>query len=300
MGFQGQPLGAVCIVHNQPLSEVELSKKLLRLFAIRASAEIERREAVQALQELNNSLEARINERTEQLREANTQLQQGVAEREQAETQIKTSLQEKELLLREIHHRIKNNLMVVSSLLEFQTDTVNDPQALQSLADSQHRIDAMALIHEKLYRADSLSRIDLGDYLQALAEELYQAYNVSGDHIHFSCELASVPVNIETAHPCGLLVNELLSNAFKHAFPEQRSGTVTLRLQPHETGELILTVSDDGIGLPDDMDVTRTQSLGMYLVNTLSRQLKGKLAIETQAGTTVRLCFRELKYQQRV
>jgi len=224
---------------------------------------------------------------------------QAEQQRQQAEDRIKASLQEKETLLREIHHRVKNNLLVVSSLLDFQAEASNSPELHRTLADSQHRIDAMALIHEKLYRSQNLAQVELGEYLQTLAESLYEAYSLSPERVALHCQTEMVLTNIETAHPCGLLVNELLSNAFKHAFPPGRSGRIELQLSQDGNGQIALVVADNGVGLPPDLDIHQTDSLGMQLVGTFTEQLDASLSLERAGGTAFHLRFNELAYRRR-
>ncbi|MBF2078395.1 MAG: GAF domain-containing protein, partial [Synechococcales cyanobacterium T60_A2020_003] len=207
------------------------------------------------------------------------QLQIQLCERQQVEEAMRTSLREKEVLLKEIHHRVKNNLLVVTSLLELQSDHTNHPMLSKLLLDSQNRIHSMALIHEKLYRTSSLNRINAKDYLQDLAEHVFESYHPQGQEIHLHCAIAPIELNIETANPCGLIVNELLSNALKHAFSDRSTGHVKLSLQPMDSQTLLLTVQDDGIGFPEDLKLGHIDSLGMELVYTLTQQLEGTLEL---------------------
>ncbi|MBC6480089.1 MAG: PAS domain-containing protein [Hormoscilla sp. GM7CHS1pb] len=173
--------------------------------------------------------------------------------RVEAEAQLQASLQEKELLLKEIHHRVKNNLLVVANILEFQSDYTQDPETLKILEDSQHRIHSMALIHEKLYLSTALERVNFGEYLESLVENLWESYNTWDGRIQFELAIDPIMLNIETAHPCGLIVNELVSNIFKHAFADGRIGKIWIEFHQHNS-EIILKIRDNGIGFPEELD----------------------------------------------
>ncbi|MDY6807134.1 MAG: GAF domain-containing protein, partial [Cyanobacteriota bacterium] len=189
-----------------------------------------------------------------------------ISDRKKAGEQLKASLKEKELLLKEIHHRVKNNLLVVSNLLEFQADYTEDQDIIKVLEDSQNRIHSMALIHEKLYRSADLDKINFGEYLEDLVDNLFQSYNISETCIQFEFEIEPILLNVETANPCALIVNELLSNTLKHAFPEGRNGKVFLVLHQDANSTITLIVRDNGIGFPKDFDFHNLESLGMELV----------------------------------
>lgn len=222
-----------------------------------------------------------------------------ISQRKQAEEKLRNSLKEKELLLKEIHHRVKNNLLVVSNLLEFQIDYNNNPEFANLLADSQHRIYSMALIHEKLYRSTNLDRINFGEYLESLVENLFESYNISSDRIQLQVDIEPVFLNVETANPCGLIVNELISNALKHAFPDNRKGKLWLGLHRTLENQIILTVQDNGIGIPPELDIHQVNSLGMELVLTLSEQIKAKIQLDRGNGTTFTVNFSERQYRKR-
>ncbi|MDC0835359.1 PAS domain-containing protein [Geitlerinema sp. CS-897] len=217
---------------------------------------------------------------------------QDITERKLAESRLQNSLAEKEVLLREIHHRVKNNLNVVHSLLNMQARRVEDPTVREALFDSQRRLQAMALIHEKLYRSESLAQVDFAEYLQHLVTTLSQASTLDPQRISVEMETEPIELDIDTAVPCGLIVNELLANAFKHAFPEARSGRVRVELRREEERLLRLTVEDDGIGLPDDALSRTTRSLGMRLVTILADQIDAALEIDSNTGTRFQLQFR--------
>ncbi|MEA5541955.1 PAS domain-containing protein [Limnoraphis robusta Tam1] len=220
-------------------------------------------------------------------------------ERNQTESQLKTSLKEKEVLLKEIHHRVKNNLLVVSNILEFQTDYTDNLEVIKILQDSQKRIESMALIHEKLYQSTGLDQIDFGDYIQDLVSQLMESYDPNRDLIELELDVESIGLNLETAHPCGLILNELVSNAFKHAFPHNRSGKIWVKLHQNSDNVVALTVRDNGIGFPQNIDFRQVDSLGMELVCTLIDQLDGHIELIRDNGTTFYLTFKELQYRQR-
>jgi PAS domain S-box-containing protein len=214
-----------------------------------------------------------------------------ISERKQAEEKIRTSLQEKELLLKEIHHRVKNNLQVVSNLLDLQSEYITDNKTRRFFQESQDRISAMALIHEKLYQARDYMCIDFADYLDKLTQHLLRCYEKEAGQVSLTVETDKVAIGIDEAIPCGLIVNELLSNALKHAFPDGRKGEVKVRCLSLEDGRISLTVSDNGVGLPPGLDFRNTESLGLQLVTMLVRQLRGIIEIENDCGASFRITF---------
>lgn len=219
------------------------------------------------------------------------QTQREVMESEQA---IRASLQEKEILLREIHHRVKNNLQVTSSLLKLQSAYVHDPRALEMFAESQNRIRSMALVHEKLYQSSELSRIDVADYAESLAKLLFRSFGARGDDIALTVEAEGVFLSIEAAVPCGLILNELISNCLKHAFPDGRTGEIGVRVVAGPGGDTTLSVRDNGVGLPPALDVDHTETLGLQLVRTLVDQLHGALEVVRGERTEFRIRFEEM------
>jgi len=213
----------------------------------------------------------------------------------QAEETLKVSLREKELLLKEIHHRIKNNLQVVASLLTLQTTYAPHPQLEQALAESQRRIRAMAFFHEQLYQSTTLTRIDLTAYLRTLASELYRAYGGESRRITLMLELEDVWLSPWAAVPCGLILTELLSNSLRHAFADDRGGTIHVELRSDATQQVTLRIRDTGIGMPATMTFPNPNatSLGLELVSLLTDQLQGAITLEATQGTTFTLRFRD-------
>jgi len=225
--------------------------------------------------------------------------------RHEAEERLRASLREKEVLLKEIHHRVKNNMQIISSLLNLQAQAHGSGQGPQALRDSQARIQAMSLIHEKLYRSGDLSRIDLGDYLGSLVGRLAETYATPGVTVQAAVEGERVLLSLDTAVPCGLIVNELVTNALKHAFPGGRQGRVRVgvarRPEPGGDGSAVeLTVSDDGIGLPPGAESAQAGTLGLQLVTMLvGHQLQGSLAVHRDGGTRFVVRFHEVPYAVR-
>ncbi|MDZ7312100.1 MAG: ATP-binding protein [candidate division KSB1 bacterium] len=218
-----------------------------------------------------------------------------ITERKSTEDKIKVSLKEKDLLLKEIHHRVKNNLQVIASLLNLQAGYIKDESAHEIFRESQNRIKAMALIHEKLYHSQDLTSIDFASYIRNLAVHLFRSYKINAHAVNLQIEVDPIVLDIDTAIPCGLIVNELVSNSLKHAFlpPWQgKTGEIRIAMHQHEGKRLALIVSDTGVGFPKDLDFRNTASLGLQLVNTLTEQLEGTIALDTNGGTTFKIMFR--------
>ncbi|MCL1466825.1 PAS domain S-box protein [Argonema galeatum] len=222
-----------------------------------------------------------------------------ITDRKLAEAQIKASLQEKEILLKEVHHRVKNNMQVISSLLELQSQSLNDALAIDLFRESQNRISSMALIHEQLYQSEHLDRIDLAEYIQSLVANLLQSFGCTNNGIHLNLNVAPIYFNIETAIPCGLIINELVSNSLKYAFPQGSKGEVGIQFSQRASKQFHLSISDNGIGLPPNFNLETTETLGLRLVRILTRQLKGVLEIDSHQGTAFKITFAELNYRRR-
>jgi PAS domain S-box-containing protein len=205
------------------------------------------------------------------------------------EARLRESLGEKELLLREVHHRVKNNMQVISSLLAMQS-TSGDPQVRERLDESQHRIRTIALIHEQLYQSTEVAHIDVRSYLDVLANHLLQTFGMA-DRIELVQDIAPLDVDLDQSLACGLIVNELLTNALKYAFPDHRRGTIRLSLRERADGTRVLEVADDGRGMPSPTPGEARKTLGTSLVAQLARQLRGRVEIDGSQGTTVRIVF---------
>ena len=205
---------------------------------------------------------------------------------------LRQALEEREVLLREIHHRVKNNMQVISAMLELQGRYSNDSRAQEFFKDSQARIQSMALVHEKLYRLESLSRIDFGNYLRDLLDHIMNQYPgvVEREAVHIDVEQIMLP--IDKAIPCGLIVNELITNTFKYAFPDKRQGRIDIAMHEQEGGAIILTVKDNGIGLPAGLDIAAGKTFGMYIVHSLvERQLAGSIEMNNEHGASFVIRF---------
>lgn len=199
---------------------------------------------------------------------------------------------EKEVLLKEIHHRVKNNLQIISSLLSMQTRGLTDHKVIDAMKESQSRVKTMALIHEKLYQYENLSSINMQEYMKQLSEFLTQTYGRNKE-IEVTINTEDINLDIDTAVPLGLITNELLSNALKYAFEGVETGEIQINLSRSESGDFRLVIKDSGVGLDKDMDIEKTTSLGLRLVRTLTRQINGNLSIDSHPGTTFSIDFRE-------
>ncbi|MCC6396849.1 MAG: PAS domain S-box protein, partial [Bacteroidetes bacterium] len=213
-----------------------------------------------------------------------------VTERKRRDQELKASLREKEVLLKEIHHRVKNNLQIISSLISLQASRVKDEESRVLFDESRSRIRALALVHERLYWSESLASIDFKEYLKGVIQDLLHAGG--NEHITIDLDADSVSLDIDQAIPCGLIVNELCTNALKHAFPDKTRGRIAVSLRECDDGSVLLAVRDDGIGLPADLDVFRETSMGMTLVTSLVDQIGGSLAVDRNGGTAFALTFR--------
>jgi len=216
-----------------------------------------------------------------------------ITSRKQAEETIKNSLKEKEVLIREIYHRSKNNMQVISSLLQLKADAIDDIQIKGILQDMTDRIQTIALVHQKLYQSKNLSRVDLKDYISDLTELILSSHTYKSDKISLALDLDSVQVDLDIAVPCGLIINELLSNSFKYAFPGNRKGILKVALKRLDEDIIELIVSDNGIGIPVGTNHMKTNSLGMQLFQSISEdQLMGKVEITNQNGLGYKIQFK--------
>ncbi len=214
-----------------------------------------------------------------------------LTERKQMEEQLKASLQEKEVLLQEVHHRVKNNMQVISTLLDLQTQYIRDPKDLALFEESQHRIFAMSLVHEHLYRSKDLSKVNCKAFILELAHYLLDSYQILAKRIHLDIQTEEILLEVNKAIPLGLLLNELVSNALKYAFPNRKEGSITIRFFAETPQEITLLVRDNGVGLPKGIDFQKMESLGMKLIMTLVQQLKGELVLRQETGTEFKILF---------
>jgi len=221
-----------------------------------------------------------------------------ITQRKESENRIKDTLKEKDILIQEIHHRVKNNLQIINSLFNLQTVDIKDPETIHIFTESQNRVKSMAMIHENLYQSADLHQISFPEYVENLINNLFLTYNISQSQVKNTIQVEDVKLNIETAVPCGLIINELVSNALKYAYPTG-NGKLELVLKSTSPGYL-LTISDDGVGFSKDLDYKNTTTLGLQLVNNLVRQLNGKIELDTSSGTKFTINFQELKYNKRI
>ncbi|MDM7924558.1 MAG: histidine kinase dimerization/phosphoacceptor domain -containing protein [bacterium] len=230
-----------------------------------------------ALTRAQETLEKRVQERTQEL-------MQEIFERIRVENRLRESLQEKEVLLKEIHHRVKNNLQVISSLLYLQSRKIRDTGALDMFVESQNRIRSMALIHEKLYQSEDMVHVDFSEYTRNLIGHLANSYGTQLKKVRIDTRFENVMLSIDKGIPCALIVNELVTNALKYAFPDDRTGTIRIDCAKGADNSVALTVADDGVGLGESFDLHRSETLGMQLIRSLTQQLKGRIDVGGGCG----------------
>jgi two-component sensor histidine kinase len=201
---------------------------------------------------------------------------------------------EKEVLLKEIHHRVKNNLQIMSSLLRLQSRTLKDKTILDKLVDAESRVRSMALVHERLYRSESLADLDVSEYVDGLVSHLMGSYAADNTRIKVDAEIDSVSFGIETAIPFGFILTELFCNCLKHAFPEGREGQVKIHLQATSEEDFVLLVADNGVGIKEQFESGDPKSLGLHLVDILARQLGGRFELARDCGTVIKVRFKDV------
>jgi PAS domain S-box-containing protein len=217
-----------------------------------------------------------------------------ITDKKDQEKELRDSLREKEVLLKEVHHRVKNNLQVISSILNLQSSYVEDEQLKQVLRESQNRIKTMSFIHENLYQKDQFSEIDFSDYVKNLSTNLLHSYQIYTNLVEIKYELSRVFLSLDQAIPCGLIVNELVSNALKHAFPDGKEGMILIKLM-EENNKVHLCVKDNGVGMPNNFDIRHSETLGIQLVVSLAEQLDANLDIKSDGGTEYLITFELIK-----
>jgi two-component sensor histidine kinase len=223
------------------------------------------------------------------LEEKVRELEKALAERDRAEKQLQQSLEEKTVMLKEIHHRVRNNMQVIYSLLNLQAKGIADRTVRALFEESRDRVHSMALIHEKLYQSKDMAQIEFKGYLQNLVQSIANTYKQHD--IHVSVEMEPLALDVNAGVPCGLIVNELVSNGLKHAFPDGKVGTIRVGINKNSEGENVLTVADNGIGFPEKVDFRNTTSLGLQIVNVLTGQLQGNIELSKTEGTRFSITF---------
>jgi two-component sensor histidine kinase len=250
-----------------------------------------RLQAEEALRQANLDLEQRVTQRTDELAQTIIRLREENQARQAAQEQIQASLREKEVLLREIHHRVKNNLQIISSLLNLHIHRLQDPAAIAALRDSQERVRSMALIHERLYQSETLAEIDFAEYAHILANSLFETYAPDPGKVRLEMNIEPVYLGIHSAVPAGLILNELISNSLKHAFPNCQPGVIQVNLSRAADQTITLQVADNGVGMDETQRPPQTASLGIRLVQVLSDQLGARLEVLNHRGVTTKLHF---------
>jgi PAS domain S-box-containing protein len=216
-----------------------------------------------------------------------------ITERKEYERQLEESIKEKEVLLKEVHHRVKNNMQVISSILNLQSSYITDENALGIIRESQDRIKSMSFVHESLYQSNTLSEVNFAEYIQNITRNLYHSYGRPEGGIELEFELENIYLNLDTSIPCGLIINEVVSNSLKYAFEGQEKGKIRIDFKKDSEDKMKLIIADDGIGLPKDFDIENAESLGLQLVTTLVTQVSGELNIDVTNGTTFEIRFKE-------
>jgi PAS domain S-box-containing protein len=252
----------------------------------------ERKKVEQELKELTQDLAKKVKERTADLERTTVLLQDEIIFHQDSEKKIQASLDEKVVLLHEIHHRVKNNLQIIISLLNLQSRYIEDEQTQRLIRESQNRVRAMALVHEKLCSSTDISKIDLDDYIRFLGNNLFGFYGVKGKRIILITDIQDILVEINTAIPVGLIINELVSNTLKYAFPDGRKGEIFIAIK-REDHILSILIKENGIGIPEDLDWRNAKSLGLRLVISLVEQLQGTIELDRSAGTAFKIVVKE-------
>jgi two-component sensor histidine kinase len=209
----------------------------------------------------------------------------------ESEKQLKASVKEKEILLKEIHHRVKNNMAIVSSLLQLQTQYVKDESLNRIFSESRNRIASMALVHEKLYQSKDFIDINLEEYIQTLVDNLFGSYQTSKDAVRLKTDIDNIQMDIDKLIPCGLILNELITNSIKHAFQGREDGEIRINFKSTGSDKVTFSVSDNGCGPPEDLDLSNPKTLGLNLITSLTRQLRGALKYDGKEGMSVEITF---------
>ena len=288
--FDSNIIGVINVASFRKNIFKEEDLSLLSLVASQVSMVMENIRQSEELQQTYDILEERVKGRTLELLKSNALLREEIEKRIRAEIEIKKSLQEKEILLKEVQHRVKNNLQVISSMLDLQTDYVKDSGVLKLFVEAQKRVKSMALVHERMYQSEVLTDLDFTQYIEILGNYIFKIYGVNTKRISMKIDINEANIDFNRAIQLGLIVNELISNSLKHAFPDDLAGQVNVRLDS-EDEYFILTTSDNGVGLPKKFRLRQTKSLGLQLVQALTNQLKGSIKIDRRKGTRFRIKF---------
>jgi len=246
----------------------------------------ERKRVEGELRKYRQHLEELVETRTTELIKVNRNLEAEIIERNRAEDQLKDSLAEKEVLLKEVHHRVKNNLQLINSLLNLQSERIRDKESLAVFEECKNRVNSIALVHEKLYESNNLANINFGEYVRTLTAQLFDSFPTRPSIIRLKMDVADVFLEVSKAISCALVINELVTNAIKYGFPKDlnREGEVKIELIPTDEGTVTLIVADNGVGLPDNFDISSSKTLGMQIIKALVKKLHGSIAVDRSEG----------------
>jgi two-component system, sensor histidine kinase PdtaS len=214
-----------------------------------------------------------------------------ISPNKELEEKLKSSLHEKEILLKEIHHRVKNNLQIIISLLNLQSGYIHDEETLRAVKEGENRVRAMALVHEKFYQVEGISEIDFAEYVEKLCQYIFQSFPEAAHRVHLTVESDNVAFDLDTAMPCGLLINEIVSNSLKYAFPDGQEGKIIIRLEISGENKIRITVQDNGKGIPEEFDLKNPTTLGLQLIDALTSQLNGDVEMHRNGGTVFNITF---------
>ena len=259
----------------------------------------ERKNAEEKIYQLNQNLENRVKLRTHELSNINLKLISEINQRKDVEKKLNLSLKEKEILLKEVHHRVKNNLQLISSMLSLQADTLEDKNILSVFDESQRRIQTIARVDEHVSGSEDIEHFDFSEYIESLLDNLLTAFNIHPGSIKTNLDLENIKLDIDKALPCSLIINELISNSFKHAFPDmlssdkssKKDNKIDIKIHQSKNSHILINIGDNGIGFPKNIDFSNTITLGLQLVCSLVDQLKGTIKLSNKAGTKFTISF---------
>jgi PAS domain S-box-containing protein len=218
-----------------------------------------------------------------------------ITKRKQIEESLRQSLIDKDLLIKEVHHRVKNNLSVIQSLLQLQSQGLTDNESKSHLEDIQNRVKSMSILHDRLSRSEDLAKLNFSEFISSLANHLYHSYKMNPDRVKLNLSIPEIYVDVDIMMPCGLIINEIVSNSFKYAFPDDKNGEVSIKVHEGDDDEIILIVKDNGIGISDSVNLHNTKSLGLQIVSSLINQIHGKADLLHENGMEFRLKFKKSK-----
>lgn len=275
----------------KPLSDMEMLEHVVKNSLEKAKLKKENKYYKKYLEDEIEKRTFQLNQKTKQLNDLNHSLEKEIAEKKSTQEKISKALKEKEVLLKEVHHRVKNNLQIISSMFKLQIEHIEDESVLEIFRDSQNRVKSMAMIHDKLYGSYDSSKIDFQEYVKSLIKGLFLSHGVSDNRIKLDLRQDFLSIHIDIAIPCGLIINELVTNSLKHAFPNNATGQITVELRINKNNEMDISVFDNGVGMPCGFDLNKKAFFGLQLVSILVKQLDGTFSIQSDAGTMARVNF---------